>query len=357
MFLSGTLSIDPSQLTLIRKARPQNLFKKWVYLLTVGLISDEQEHETFTAISILQQLNLCLNEMGINNIIRLAKDDFDIYHDKAGRSDDIQAAMNAFLVKFGQAGESLFETLLMVLEHHTGSMAYLIEIRVNRTHDVGDYPIQVTVNGVPRAFAADETGAQGIHDKFETEMGTQSDHDHFVQAMKSVFGTFLSQLEAALKDQIKLDHVVRDSQPIMIRPMRRYRQANELELNARVGLPFFHGYFGWEDASFYAFHWAAFVHEKQYHVSDFILVAETGQTLMSVGPIGFAAGNSNALSIHAPFEPPADGDIALPPDRAAQLAQAKTGMDIRTEENRSWFDFDDDWNAPDGGNDGDVQDP
>jgi len=343
MFLSGTLSIDPSQLTLIRKARPQQLFKRLVYLLSAGLVSDEQEHETFTAISILQQLNLCLNDLGITNIIRLAKDDYDIYYDKAGLSDDIQAAMNAFMEEFGQAGATLFETLLMVLEHHTDAMAYLIEIRVNRTHDVGDYPIQVTVNGVPRAFAADETGAQGIHDKFEAEMGTQAEYDRFVLATKSSFGAFLTQLESALMEQIKLDHVVRDSQPIMIRPMRRYRHAEELELNARAGRPFFHGYFGWERASFYAFHWAAYVHEKKYHVSDFILVDETDATLMSVGPIGFAAGNSNALSIQGPFEPPTDGDIALPPDRAAQLAQNKKAQDSLGEETRSWFDFDDEW--------------
>lgn len=339
MFMAGTLSIDPSELTHIRKAVPQRAFKKLLYVLTAGLVSDQQEHETFTAISILQQLNSCLDSLGIRNVIRLAKDGIDIYHDAKGRADDMQDAMDAFLLDANHKSSELFSTLRLVLEHETDTMEYLIEIRVNRTHDVGTYPIEIEVNGVPTLFQAEETGVMGVLTKFEQHMGDQSSYNQMVVEMKETFGRFLLQLETAVKKEIQIDHVIRDAKPVMIRPMHNYHSPDKLHLNIRQGKPFFHGYFGWENACFYAFHWAGFVHDSSYHVSDFLLVDEMDNMLMSVGPIGFEAGSSRALSMNAPFEPPEGGDIALPPSSLAKL-KARQKQATKFNENKSWFDFD-----------------
>lgn len=339
MFMAGTLSIDPSELTHIRKAIPQRIFKKLLYLLTGGLVSDQQEHETFTAISILQQLCACLETLGITNVIRLSKDGSDIYHDLAGRSDDMNEAMDAFLIQSDHKSSAGFETLRLSLEHETDEMWYLIQIRVNRTHDVGAYPIEIEVNGVPVIFQAEETGLIGLLTRFEHYMGDQAGYDKVVLQMKLAFGNFLSQLEQAIMDQIKVDHVIRDSKPVMIRPMHSYSNLDQLKLSVRFGKPFFQGHFGWERAGFYAFHWANYVHQKSFHVSDFILVDETDQLLMSVGPIGFGAGRSSALSTEAPFEPPEGGDFALPPGhqfRGLTLLKSR----VRKNDHKGWFDFD-----------------
>ena len=78
MYLSGKLNINPAQLTEIEKIKPHKAFKKILYFITGGSIADKRELETFTAISILQQLNMVFRSMGITNIVRISQDDIDL---------------------------------------------------------------------------------------------------------------------------------------------------------------------------------------------------------------------------------------------------------------------------------------
>ena len=55
MYFSASLSVDPSQMTHIDKVKPTKAFKKILYYLTAGGLSDKEEVETFTAIAVLQQ--------------------------------------------------------------------------------------------------------------------------------------------------------------------------------------------------------------------------------------------------------------------------------------------------------------
>jgi len=82
MYLEGIITIDPSQLTQIKKIKPTKAFKKFLHQLTLGAVSDKEERETFTAVAILQQLNASFRNLGINNIIKISHDDIDFYHDK-----------------------------------------------------------------------------------------------------------------------------------------------------------------------------------------------------------------------------------------------------------------------------------
>ena len=70
MFYKAIITIDPSQLTRIERVKPQKAFKRMLYILTSGSIADKEEQETFTAISILQQINAVFSSKGINNIVR-----------------------------------------------------------------------------------------------------------------------------------------------------------------------------------------------------------------------------------------------------------------------------------------------
>ena len=71
MYLEGIITIDPSQITEIKKVKPTKAFKKFLHHLTLGGVSDKEERETFTAVAILQQLNATFRSLGINNIIKL----------------------------------------------------------------------------------------------------------------------------------------------------------------------------------------------------------------------------------------------------------------------------------------------
>ena len=64
MYLENLITVDPSELTKIEKVKPTKAFKKLLYSLTNGIISDKEERETFNAIAILQQINATLRNLG-----------------------------------------------------------------------------------------------------------------------------------------------------------------------------------------------------------------------------------------------------------------------------------------------------
>ena len=121
MYFDGNLAVDPSQKTEIIKVKPTKAFAKVFSFLSAGLTDKKEEQETFTAISILQQINSVLRSMGINNIVRLMKDDLDVYLDTEGKEDDLKEAIEAFLLEFDAVESELFSSLILVAEHEDNS--------------------------------------------------------------------------------------------------------------------------------------------------------------------------------------------------------------------------------------------
>jgi hypothetical protein len=154
MYFNGNLSIDPAQLTKIEKIKPQKAFKRILYFLTAGAVSDKEEHETFTAVSILQQVYAVFSGLGINNLVRLSHDDIDFYLDAEGKQDDLKEALDLYDLKTNDAMAETFKQLNMVLEHEEGGFRYLINITINRTHKVGEYPISIYIDALMQDFAA-----------------------------------------------------------------------------------------------------------------------------------------------------------------------------------------------------------
>ena len=86
MYFSGQLSVDPSQETVIERIKPTKVFRRFLHLMTLGGVSDRQEHETFTAVAVLQQFNMAFRALGISNLVRMARDDLDFYLDSEGKT-------------------------------------------------------------------------------------------------------------------------------------------------------------------------------------------------------------------------------------------------------------------------------
>ena len=84
MYFNGVLEIDPSQITIFKKVKPSKLFAKLTDVLSFGALGVKKEHETFTAVSILQQINMGLRSITVKNVIRLSVDDYDFYLDEKG---------------------------------------------------------------------------------------------------------------------------------------------------------------------------------------------------------------------------------------------------------------------------------
>ncbi|HEO64684.1 MAG TPA: hypothetical protein ENI73_02335, partial [Spirochaetes bacterium] len=110
MYFTGSLAVDPSQITAIKVLKPTKVFGKILHLMTGGATSEKEEQETFTAVAILQQFNMALRSMGINNLVRLTKDDFDFYFDEEGKEDDLKEIMENFSLETDKIESEVFET-------------------------------------------------------------------------------------------------------------------------------------------------------------------------------------------------------------------------------------------------------
>jgi len=249
MYFNGTLSIDPSQLTKIEKVKPQKVFKRMLFHLTGGEIADKVEVETFTAISILQQLNHVFRSMGIDNIIRISQDDLDFYLDCDGKTNDLEEAMDAYTLEMDEVVSSFFKTIYLVLEHEDDvhNFSYLLEIRINRSHNVGKNPIEIKVNGLVRDFLNKDEGA--TKQQMEQVFSTQEKYDEFIRSRKSDFIDFLNKLEMQIKKFIPVDKIEQEHDARIIIPQDKTRQAGKSGVYADD--PVFHHYYGYENLFLY----------------------------------------------------------------------------------------------------------
>ena len=278
MYFTGTLSIDPSQLTHIEKVKPTKAFKKMLFYMTAGMVQDKLEHETFTAVSILQQINTCLRALGVTNVIRLAKDNIDFYLDEQGRKDDLKKAMEHFELEVHGLESELFKTLYLVLEHDDKHFKYLIEVRINRSHAAGAYPISIEVNGLVKELKT-ENGST-VPAKVQEIFKSQDAYDAYQTQMRGHFNQFANDLMLQIKKYIHVDDIIRDSSVNLVRPKKKVKHKNDIQTGNDIdSSPIFHGYYGISDYLLYAWIWADLCHASEVFLPRFHLDLRNGPDL------------------------------------------------------------------------------
>lgn len=309
MYFSAKLSIDPSQITMIKKVKPTKIFAKFIDTLTFGTLSEKQEQETFTAVAILQQLNMGLRSINVKNVIRLAMDDYNFYLDEKGLDDDLKQAMFEFEAKIDPLESELFNTLYLVLEHDLNNIKYIIEISVNRKHNVGEFPISITVNGLLEDFKLEEGETRDqLQTRMELYFKDQSQYDELLQIREAQFNQFIDDLEFATRKFVKVDEIRRDFAREMIRPKQKVNSVEEMK-HDRHTHPVYYGYYGYDSYFFYGYLWAGMCFSNNIYCSNVNIVDEYGSDVMSVGDDGFLAGETNTLNDGANFEAPTGGDV------------------------------------------------
>ncbi|MBX7152919.1 hypothetical protein K1X84_14915 [bacterium] len=324
MYLSASLAVDPSQVTKIRAIPPTKIFKKILFTLSSGQISEKEEVETLTALSILQQFNMVFRSLGITNIVRLAKDDVNLYFDEEGKTDDLAEAMEKFKFEVDEIESEVFQTLDLVLEHADAHFNYLIEITVRRIHKLSEPPIHVRINGAIKQLTA--ASAEEAEKKLAPIFKTNDAYQAFVRDSKTKFNQFVGTVDMAIRKAIKIDGIKTESNAKIVRPKERTSGPTPA-IQHHVAEPVFYGYPGWSDHFMYAWMWSSLSHSHNVHIHDSTIVDETGANVMSVGENGFNAGESNALNVDAPFETPHDGDIQYYGDNQYAEDIQQTDMD------------------------------
>lgn len=304
MYLQGAITVDPSQLTQLERVKPTKGFARMAHLLTGGLATPQEERETFCAVTILQQLNVVMRSLGVDNVVRLSKDDVVFFEDTEGIEGDLKKAFDEFAEKATAEEASLFNTLRLLLEHHTDEQTYLIDIRINRTHRVGEHPIQITVNGLPADLAC-ESGAEFDRDSLNEVFESQQSYDRFVTRHKHLFTEFLDGIEQAFKERMKVDKVSVSSRVKIIRPEQRINRRDEVPHDAdHYYDPVYEDHHGFGDAFFYAWLWSDLCHTNDIHCQDCVLVDSAGADVLSVGAEGIQAGEDNTMNVEEPFSAP-----------------------------------------------------
>lgn len=310
MYLTGILEIDPSQITIIKNNKKMKLLEK---LLNAFGINEEEdwEQETFTAISILQQFYDALNKCNIDNVIRLAVDDYDFYRDDKGLNHDIDEAFNEIKRKIDPIDLQLFYNIYFVLEHLEDKIKYLIEIQINRKHRKGDYPIKIIINGVFTEFRFSEyMSTNDLCDQLFNLMSNQTNYDKFLAEKKQNFDNFIDKLIQALHDSINITDIKAKKMFHLIRPNFKIQHPSQIKHN-RYSNPAYYGYYGFDNYFLYAWLWAYCLSQKNIYVTDFSLVDETGKEILQIQKEGFFSNEYATLNPDLPFEIPRVSDCIV----------------------------------------------
>ncbi|PWJ39125.1 hypothetical protein [Sediminitomix flava] len=334
MIFSANITVDPSQLTQIHKVEPTGLFKKVLFNLTKGLVADQEEHETFTAVSILQQLNGTFSNLGIDNIVRLSHDDIDFYLDTEGKKGDLQEAFDSYDLKIDESMSTVFNRLNLVLEHEARSIYYLIEIDINRTHKVGEYPIEIKVNGLLSEFKADnQDTADDLKNKMDAIFKNQDSYNAFQLKKEAEFKQFTGELKMAIMRNIRVDDVRVVHKKKLVASQSKVTNRKEYQPTQPTGgyyEPVFYPYFGVLDMLFYTSIWSSMMHDNHIQINDVDVLNDSGELLQSIGDEGLDTADLNVF------------DEEIPYDEAVTDLETTAGDMMTTEvagDESSWFDF------------------
>ncbi len=325
MYFSGRLEIDPAEMTEFRRVKPTKAFGKLCYYLTAGLAGSKREVETFTAVSILQQLNMAMRSLGIDNIVRLAVDDVDIYLDTEGRSGDLQHAMESFAVGAGHDGMADFQTLALVVEHHDADFKYLIDVHVDRVHGLHEYPITLVINGIVNELSlSDGDTADGLIDAAQCKkhlvpfFADNQTYKRYTGGKKHRFDIFVEQVRRAISEQIHVDNVISHTRKNILRPKARIKNRSQVKSrgDSDYGDPIFYDYYGFDSGFFYCWLWSELCYDYGIHISETTIVDDGGHDVIDIGATGFDAGEVATLDPDVPICMPETSDAVVHGDNA-----------------------------------------
>lgn len=289
----GHILIDPKQITKITKKKPYGMFNKLLHVLTGGAGSEKIETETFTAVSILQQIHEAFTSLGIDNLVHLAKDGNDFYLDTKGNESDLETTLDSFAGSKDSAG---FEKLVLVVEHETGILKTYIEVDINRTNKAGNYPIEITVDAFMKQFKANPGEDVEEMRARISQIGNADEYRALVAEYRSAFTDYVSQLVKALTASIGVDDIKAEIEHFVVKPSQRVTSARSFRMQASRGrrsviMPLRdynrgpvlnHHYHGVDDFYLYAYLWAELCHENEWPLADVEIVDTCGASVVEI---------------------------------------------------------------------------
>ncbi len=308
MYQSATITIDPRGVSQIRR-RPTKGFRRFAELLTCNLLSTKEEHETFTALSIMQEINVVLRSLGVTDVVKFSKDGTVLYEDVASASkDDMEQAISSISSQrlesrtpssptHAASSGAAFDQLSLLLEHHLSTLALILEIKILRVHDIGVYPIQISVNGLDAQMQSSDLGT--LNSQLDAVFASQQSYDAYAESKKAEFAEFVDQLENAFRTRMQLENLHRRIYTNVVRPGLKPASSDSMASGSSetqsANAPMLSRFHGTSDSLMYLWMWSSFMHSNNIYCHDTTIVNESGAPAFSVGEAGFNAGESTTL--------------------------------------------------------------
>lgn len=301
MFFTSYIQIDPSQETVIK---PKD--GRFIVMLS-NLLSNNQENkleqETFSAISILEEIKEGLNNIGVSNIIKLSVDNFDYYFDSLSKDNDLEDAFANLKCRIDPVNAKLFDKIHIALEHKENRIKYYIDIAIQRKHKVKEFPIKINIFGLFSDFSLTHLVSDtAIKKELEKLFESKLDYQDFVDNRKKSYDEFIAKFLNSIKKFLKIDADKIVTNSALIRSNSVNYTIEEIK-NKGLFTKNEYSYNGMLDYILYLWYWCAFLAEKDVNLGDFILFDENGKRILSVGRVALSLKNHPAISPALQFYP------------------------------------------------------
>lgn len=303
MFFLSYIELDPREVTLIKSNENESFFNNLKSIFLSKNYDNKIEQETFTAISIIHQINSALLELGINNIIKLSIDNYDYYHDIHSKEEDLEFAFAKLKFKIDPLSSKLFENIKIVLEHNDNDFKYYIDININRQHIVKDYPIKIRVIGFLKEFAISENNSEDtVIKKMDLLFESQNYYTGFVGFKELAFSNFVNNINFKLGEVIKVDGIKKNIMITYIRPEKSYTDYSQI-LNLKIYGNFIQSHPLIYNFSFYTWFWVEKLYQNNFKIDNSLFIDENGNSIFRVKNLGFVAKDTQMLNPSEQFVP------------------------------------------------------
>lgn len=296
MFFIGHISVDPSEMTNIHEVEPKSTLKKLLKTLSLGKISEMEEEENFTAVSIIHNIHNVLLRMGVQNVIRIAHNDKDYYLDSEGEEDDLNSALDKYTSDVSKAKKP-FKSIALAMESEKGSFYFYIEIHVKKSHKVGEFPIKIRINALMKEFFAQDKSKSKLKSEIDTNFRSPDAYEFIVESRFAEFKKFLKIISEACRQSIAIDDLKVESHKSILLPSHFAKNPSEIDYSNYRAEPIFHGYYGSPEKIWYTHIWTELCGENNIYINNCRIYNERGTMIGELEDQGIEAGDSLLFDI------------------------------------------------------------
>lgn len=301
MYFNANIEIDPKYAEKSVSFENSGLMNKILRLVGAGSGKNMVAKESYTALSVLQNIYNGLSDSGVSNLIWLTVDEMDYYIDELGEDDDLKKGVEIVKETIDPVTSEYFDHIHLVSEHTDEILKYLIDIHIDRRHKVSEWPIKLRVIAVFKDLMLKEGETKdSLVSRMEYIFSEEANYEDYVSTRKQHFEDFLDRLEDNLIKYIAADGIKRNTTRNIIRPKRTIERKYQMK-QGDIAHPLYFDYKGLKKYFFYCWHWGEQCHRFGLYLQNTVIVDEKGCDVATIKEIGVSAGESDTLNPQTSF--------------------------------------------------------